>query len=329
LKRSPIDVIKRGLVNVLANWPLLLIRIAEGVVLLIVLVVSVVAMIVPVAISIGATKFDPREGDPQAVIREIVLGHWGIILFLIVAITLVIGVVMAIHGFVQGAAARVYLDGEHAAAATAEVVPRRSAFHAFAPDRWFAGGAQTWWPIFWIYNLAWGLATLIILLPFMAIALTAAVFVIRSGSFEVNPQAATVGTIVGGCALLLLFTFFTVVVCAITSVWTYKAIVIAVDERIGASAALGAAWRAFRLDAARNFVVLLILFAVAVGGGMFLASISTGFNYTHRLGNVAFMFLPAQIAVSLVQSVFSAFMDSWVTASFASLQGETKLKIEK
>jgi hypothetical protein len=309
LKRPAIDVIKRGLANVLANWPLLLIRIAEAMVFLAVIVVSVVAMVVPVAISIGLSKFDPRDVDSAAALGQALLGHWPIILFLLVGVTLVFGVLIAIHSFVQGASSRIYLDGERRAGGVL-AVPPRAHFAAFAPERWFAGGAAAWWSIFWIYNIAWTIVMAIVLLPLLAVL-----------AIVVGGQAAA-PAIVAGCALLVLTGLFFVALAIVTSVWTIKAMVIAVDRGLGAPTALSAAWTAFRGDAGRNLIVLVVLFVLMVGGGGLLGGLSAGFSFTHRLPSVALMLLPAQIVVSLVQSIFSSFMDSWLMASFAALEAE-------
>jgi KaiC/GvpD/RAD55 family RecA-like ATPase len=44
-------------------------------------------------------------------------------------------------------------------------VTNRVAFRTFNMDRWARGGRASWWSVFWIYNIVWGIGGLLILIP--------------------------------------------------------------------------------------------------------------------------------------------------------------------
>ena len=58
MRRSATDVLRRGFDSTLANWPMILIRIAEGIVFVGIILVSIVAAIVPIAVSAGISRYD-------------------------------------------------------------------------------------------------------------------------------------------------------------------------------------------------------------------------------------------------------------------------------
>src|SRR5712691_7445739 len=124
-----------------ANWPLLAIRIAETVLLVLIGIAAAFAVIVPILVSIG---FDMAlwSSQPAADTAEQVLGiiaaHLLLIVYILVIVTLVLLVLVAIHSFVVAGCVRVYVDAEKKNARVA--LPPRSEFHTFSGDRWFEGG---------------------------------------------------------------------------------------------------------------------------------------------------------------------------------------------
>ena len=309
MKRSTTDVLRRGFDNTVANWPLILIRIAEGIVLLILAVVAVIAAIVPVVVSLGINSSMAQDpADAAEAVLAMLTDQWMIFLYVFAVATIILIVLLAIHSFVEAGSARVYVDGERAASAIA--APQRPAFRVFTVDRWLGGAKQDWWSVFWIYNIAWGVAGLIILAPL--VVLLALMFVLQDNA----PVLMGVT-----CLGLVVSLFIMLVVAIVTNVWCKKAIVVCVARTHRATGALGEAWREFRADMGRHVGVALILFLLTIVGSMMFASISFVGGFNDSPGFVLAL-LPLQIFGSLANSVFSTIISAWFLACFAGLSAE-------
>ena len=71
----------------LANWPLIAIRIVESFLFLLIVIGSVVAAIIPIAVAAGFSNFDIANRDNAAdAIASIVIGHWMLILYILAII---------------------------------------------------------------------------------------------------------------------------------------------------------------------------------------------------------------------------------------------------
>ena len=312
MKLSITDIIRRGFDNVIANWPLILIRIAEGMLFLVMVVVAVVAAIVPMVMSLGLNQFDPNEVDNGAeFLIALLVQHWPIILYLIGLITVLMLAFIIVHSFVEAGCAAVYVTGERRVPVTAQI-PRyaRNDFKVFSGDLFFRGGRQTWWQVFWIYNIAWGVAGLIMLVPLI---LVAAVML----TLTETPGAMAVTGCIGMALALLIF----VVIAVITAIWCQKAIVVTTTRRAGAMASLGLAWREFTADAGRHVAVALIMYAVMMAGALFLSTFSAFPNFSDSTA-FTLAILPMQIVSSFVNTIFTAFIQGWFLACFACLSVE-------
>ena len=295
----------------LANWPLLAIRIAESVLLVMIAIGAAIALIVPVLMSIG---FDRTQGlgnatDAMEAILNIVIGHLAIIIYVLVLITVVLIVFVAVHSFVVAGCVRVYVDAERRNVQV--VTPSRHDLRAFSGERWLDGGAKKWWTVFWIYNIAWGVAGLLILLP---IALLLAVVVVLR---ENGPAAA-----ITGCVGLIFSVLFMILVAIATNVWAQKAIVDCVARGEGANASLRRAWNEILSDAGRHLAVAVVMIAVTLGGSMLFSMFSTMGSFHHNPG-FNLMLLPVRFSASIANGIFSAAVGAWFLASFAALAVES------
>lgn len=306
MKRSVTEVIRRGFENTVANWPLLVIRVAEGIVMFAIIMIAIVAAVVPVAVSLGLNAIrvdDP--GDAAEALLDIIAGQWMVIVYVAALVTIVLIVLVAIHSFVEAGSAAVYVDAERATAPLP--VATRAQFKVFTGERWWSGARRDWWPVFWIYNIAWSVAGLVVLLPF--VAMLALMLVFRE-----NPAALIGVTCLGLTAGLLLFLF----VAVITNIWCQKAIVVCVARLHRAPGALGEAWREFRADAGRHIGVAVILFVLMMVGSGVFASVSFVGGLNDSPG-FAMAMLPLQFAGSIANSIFSSLIAAWFLACFASL----------
>ena len=309
MKRSVTDVIRRGFENTVANWPLLLIRIAEGIAMMILVVVAIVAAIIPIVVSIGVADIDLKTvEDPAELFMSLLASYWSVLLYLLALITVMLLIFVAIHSFVEAGCARVYVDAERLAGPAGS----RDAFRIFSADRWLAGGRRDWWPVFWIYNIAWGFAGILLLAPL--VVLLALILVLRE-----NPALAA-GV---GCLGLAVSILFFIVVAVVTNIWCQKAIVVCVDRVHAASESLSEAWREFKLDAGRHIGVALILWVLMIVGSMAFATLGAGSGFYDTPG-FSLAVMPMQLVSSFINTIFSAVMTSWFLASFAALGVESR-----
>jgi hypothetical protein len=310
LKRSLPDVLRRGLDSTIANWPVIALRIAENIVLIGVVIVSIIVAIVPAIVAAGLSKDEiMKSSDPPAAIVGWVIGHLMLFVWMFALAFIVFGVILAIHAFVEGGVTQIFVDAERNAKRLP--APGRDAFGAFSVDRFLAGGAASWWRIFWLYNWAWSIGLLFVLVPLM---LTIAGIVLVSD---------TTGRIVIGCAGLALAILVLIPVAVIVSIWCMKAITICVSRSLLARESLRVAWRAVREDLGRHVAVAVIAFVVSMALNSVVSAFSIPMTITqHQMPSMALIFTPVRLASGFIQSIVSAAVGSWLMACFVSMTEE-------
>ena len=282
-------------------------RIAESIVIAAIAITAAIAIIVPIAVSIGISKFDWQNlatiDNPYELLQTILFDHWLIIVYVLAGITALLFVFVALHAFVQGGAAEIVVAAERQAGD--DNVPRQR-LEAFAMDRWLRGASRLWWPIFWIYNAAWGAGGLIMLAPLVVIAVA---MLLSRG----NPAG-----IVIGCFGLVFTVFIVLIVGIVVGIWTQKSIIVLAARGEGASTALSQGWREMRSDFGRHFGVAFVIIVISIGLAGVLAMFSIGLGMTRSAG-AQFLFLPVRIGISFLNTFFSAAIGNWLLASFAAL----------
>jgi len=119
LKRSVQEVIRRGFDNTLANWPLIVIRVVEGIVSIVLAVATLFAAVIPVVASAGLSDWHvPSGADPRQAIVDLLVEHFPLFFYLLVLMFVVIGVWIAIHSYVTAGCVAVLVDGERNAGAS-------------------------------------------------------------------------------------------------------------------------------------------------------------------------------------------------------------------
>jgi hypothetical protein len=309
MKRGVFDVLRRSLDNTLANWPLIGIRVGEMLVMIVATIATAIAILAPFLVSVGIELTEiATPADFQRMAVSLV-EKWIYLVWAVVAILILTIVFVAVHAFVEAGCARVYVDAERIAGP--EVVGPRSRFKVFSMQRWFAGGRDGWWSVFWIYNFAWSVAGLILLIPLLPTA--AVMFFTR----ETPPVAAT-----AGCLGLLLTLMLTFLVAIVTGIWTNRAIAEWGGQRTGAATSLSLAWQAVKLDLGRHVLIALAIFVVALAGSSFFASFSFLATFSESLGrggSLQIALLPVRFLTSMLSWIFSAAISSWYLAAYASL----------
>ena len=314
MKRGVFDVLRRGLDNAIANWGLIVVRVVEVVLFAAIAIAAALAMIVPMLVSIGIAINDLDSLDDLETVYAALAEQWVWLLWILLGVTVLLLVFVAAHAFVEAGCARVAVDGERAAGPAVD--GPRSRFRVFTMQRWWAGGKDGWWTVFWIYNLAWSVAGLILLIPLLP---TAAIMLFAQDTPAVMIASGCIGLVVTG----LLF----IVVGIVTSMWTTRATADWALARTGASASLSAAWASVKADFGRHLVIVLAIVVVAMAGSSFFASFSYMAAFSEAFGRsdaLSFVTIPLRLIGTLCNWVFSAFVSSWYLAAYAALAVEER-----
>ncbi len=314
MTRTLTDVLRRGILSTLANWPVILTRVAESLVLFGAVVVAIIGCVVPLLVSagIGAWELPATPKNAWEMMARIFAQHAALFAYLFLFI-LAIGLVMVVvHAFVSAGVTRIFVDAERAAPDTPEL--RREQFAAFTLERWSEGGRAAWLRLFWIYNGTWGLYGLILLGPTLLVAL------LMSAAIGAENTAAIVAASCGGLVLLV---GIAVLVGVVISIWTQKAVVVCVARDVSAAEALRSGWAEVRADFLRHFLVYLLITVVATGASSVLSSAFAPFTFGARVNNiVALLTGPLQIVSFAVQMAIGNAVASWLIACYAAMTEE-------
>ena len=306
MKQSPTEVIRRGFEITVATWPMMLIRVAEHLLMIVIAIAAVIAIIVPIAVSAGLGDFKLDTPDESAnMIVAALIEHWTLFVFILLVITVVAIICVAIHSFVQAGSADVYMDAGRALQPIGPEDGLRTR-PAFEVDRFMSGGKRGWLRIFWLYNIAWLFSGVVLLVPILPVP-----FIITMGQ-------ASMGSIVAGCAILALWGFFAMFVCVLTVLWTTKATAVAMRRDLQAREALAEARRDIRADFGSHFAVGFVMMVIWFGGSALIGTMSTILSAGHATP-LALLTAPVHIVLSLVSTAFSAAVEGWFLASFIAL----------
>jgi len=311
LKRSITEVLRRGILSTLANWPVILTRIVELLVQFGIALVAIIGCIVPLLVSAGLTQWRLPEGtNPSEVVTKILVEHAALFTYLFLFI-LVIGLIMVVvRAFVAAGAARIYVDADRAAGDGPDL--RREQFDVFTLERWSDGARAAWWRLFWIYNGTWGMYGLILLIPVMLVGI---VTVLAAAS------DAGVGPVVavscGGLALVILIA---IPLALVIGMWTQKAVVVCVARNLTAGEALRDGWREARGDFLRHFLIYFLITIIAGGASAVFSGALAPLRFGMRPDNLAELFTgPVQIASFFLQAAVSNGVGCWLVAAFAAM----------
>lgn len=297
MKRNAIDLVTRALKSAFANWQLVALRMVEGVVFLFLIVVALLATIIPAAVAAGLGRLNFRDTEQAGpAVAEFIVNQWPLILWTSVVLFVITGVMILIHSLIVAGSTRVYLDAERAAG-TSDAV---EAFNVFEGESFWAAAKHGFWRVFWIYNIAWGMAALIVCVPLLI-----ALLLVR---FTGDTTAMVVLTI-----LILIVSFLMAIPIGwVTAIWVGRALVDGERNQLSARAALAAARKAVRADLGNHIVVPLL---VAVAGIVAIGVVSS----LGSVFSISEIYAPMQLMFSLVQTAVSALASAWMLASFAAL----------
>ena len=292
MTRNPIDIALRGLKNALANWQLVAIRMVEGVVFIVIIFLALLVTIIPTAVEAGLGKLDMRDANSTAeAVAQFFVDHHLLILWTLGMLLLVTLALLVIHAFIVAGSVRVYLDAERAGGDFNNV------FHG---DSFWEASMAGFWRALGIYNIAWGLAGLVILLPFL---IGFALVMIAS-----EPAVALVILAVVLVGTILL----SIPVGLATSIWVNRALVDGESKGLSARGALAAARAAIRSDLVTHLLLTFFVIIVGIGGTGLVSTVAGIFP----AGGIT---APMHIIGSLAETAAGALASAWMLASFAVL----------
>lgn len=311
MRRGVFDVLRRGIDNAIANWQLVVLRFGETLIFGFLALITAVAMILPILVSMGIALRDLKEPQDLLTAVTTLLQKWVVLFWMAVAILALLVLFVAIHAFVEAGRARLLVDGERAAGPGEGP---RARFAVFSSREWLAGGVAGWWPVFWIYNAAWSVAGLVLLVPLLP-TLVVMLAMRHRPAFAVT----------GGCVGLLVTVLLGIVVGVITGMWTTRATAEWALRGRTARQALTGGWHAMRSDFKRHLLVAIAVIVVGMAGSAFFASFTffSAFGESFsRSGAFALVTLPIRVAGSILSSLFSAAVSTWYLGSYAALAVE-------
>ncbi|HEX8171904.1 MAG TPA: hypothetical protein VF824_15315 [Thermoanaerobaculia bacterium] len=315
MKRDVVEILKRGFDSALANWQLIAIHVGAAFVMVMVTILGALAMLVPILVSVGVKLASLKSPEQWSGLLQGLVTKWMLLVWLAVGVTILLTIVTAIYAATAAGAARIFADAERAAGPGA--IGPRSRFAAFRMDRWISGVKEGWWPVFWMYNIAWAAALVIVLIPLLATGLL--MFLFRN----VEPALVGIGCIGVLIALLLFF-----LLAIATGIVLMRAIAEWAVRGEGARGSLANAWQAVRRDFARHVLVALALIVISIALSSAFASVNFFSGMMQGMGRqapmLALVLLPLRLVMSIVSTIFSAAVTSWYQASFTALAVEDR-----
>lgn len=312
MRRGSFEILRRGLDNTIANWPLIALSLGETLLFGFIAVATALAIFVPIFVSAGIHLSDLDTPESVAGLFLLLAQRWTMIFWILLIVTVLLLLFIALHSFVEAGKARVYLAGDRVAGLSVD--GPRSRYEAMSMAEWIRGGAEGWWPLFWIYNLAWGLAGIIVLLPLLPTLVLVLVL-------HEQPVLA----FGAGCIGLAFTLLLGLVIGVVTAIWTKRAICEWALRPLDARGALAEAWAALRADTGRHLAVAVAMIVVGLAGSMFFASFSFVASFGDAFGDgspLVLLTLPLRIGSSVISSIFSAAVSSWYLASYVALTRE-------
>lgn len=310
MRRNVTEVLRRGLDTTVANWPVIVLRMGETLLAVAIVIAAVLAAVIPAVVAAGLSKDEiMNSADPGGAVIEWIVGHLMLFVWFFALAFIVLGIMIAVHSFVEGATTRIYVDAEKAAASRS--IATRDAFRVFTFDRWLSGGASSWWRIFWVYNLAWSVSLILVVVPLI---ITMVVMLAVSD---------TAVRIVVGCAGLALAVLILIPTGIATSIWCKKAITICVSRAVSANDGLRAGWREIRADFGRHLAIAVIIFVISMALNSLVSGFSIPMNITqNKFPTMAVMFAPVRIIAGAIQGMIGAAVSSFFLACFVSMTEE-------
>ncbi len=307
MRISAFDCVRRGLLNFRANWELVLVQFAGGILVAIVFLVGLLPVFFVFGLAairsiFGAARESWRVSPAAAdELGRFLAGNLIPLGLALIATACIWTVALIVHSYFQGGMLGVLMAGERRASAPREIGWQE--FRSFSLAVFADRGRRFVWRYFWLINLfgAIGLAV-------GAIALSAVALAAVAGR-DVGPGAA----IAVGCGLALLV----VPVAVFFVVWYSLAQAELARET---SSTLAASRRALTILARRPgavLMILLLMFVVAITLAVVFLTVSFGLQLA--LGDHFLVGLGVSLAMNVVQSLVNGALAIAFAAALVAL----------
>ena len=314
MRRGIIDTLKRGGENALANWQLSLIRFIEILAFCALFVIGIIVALVPIFVSLGIHLSEIHDNDDMESAMRTLLEAWPAFIWFFAGMFVLFVIFVLVHSYIEAGCARLFVDADRTAGPATTGAKGR--YRVFSVSAWFAGAREGGWRVFWIYNLAWTVAALILLIPLIPVAVL--MFVFRGN------VAVSAGV---GCLGMLVVLLFGIVLGLITGMWTNRAIANWAVQRSTARHALATGWRAVKTDFGRHLLITLSIIVVALAGSSVFSSFSMFGSFgtsMHGRDLYNLMTAPLRMVGTILSWAFSSLIGSWYLASYSALSVESK-----
>jgi len=300
-----IETVQRAYRNVVANWPLVLIRVAEQVAMVVLIAAGAMLLIIPFVMTGVLSELSELPGDdPVQMAIGLFLRNPLTLIGAFMALLIVVTAVFALHCFVQAGTVGIYLDSASSAPSGA---PLRDALSSFSTETFISYGRRFWWPVFLIVNVIWGIFAILLLAP-----VSGAILIFTRLSEDPKAFAA-------GCLLIVLFVLMLVVAGIFATIWSDVATSLCVRRNLGVRDSLNAAITLMRRRFMDFLMVMVILVVISIGVTIVFATIFGVIGVVSMLPIMAILTLPIQIVLSLLQSITSVFLSCWFLAAIVAI----------
>jgi hypothetical protein len=301
---ATIDCVRRGFFSFVALWPLLLVRLVESIVIMIVIVGGGLLSLIPIGVSLAFDDIETWVDDPEYV-AEWLLSNVGTVAYLFVAVLILAGIAVLIHSYFEAGVASTYLDYIR----SGSTFTWREGWDRFSLDTFTQAALSRGWSVFLVYNIVWGVAGGVLLIP---LGLMLAVLLV----FRDSPAA------IGFTCLGLVFVFVVGILASIVAtVWAQVALTLAAGERRGPVEASGLAGELMRARLGVTILTLLIVYAVIIGISSVTSTANIGLSVLAEMPGAAMVALAFQAVLFLVNSVVSTVLGLWKAAVWAVFVG--------
>ncbi len=294
-----VEILRRAFASTLANWPLLLIRFLEVVVMIVVMVGGFLLALIPAGLAFDFSSLTKYAENPDAA-AEWFLGNIGVLIYLVVAVSVLLGVAMLIHSFFEAGVTGAFIRYERNAAKW----EWRDAMSRFSVEGFFEDAGRRGWRVFLIYNIVWGVAGLFILVP---IAIILAVTLLLRES----PAAIALA-----CCGIVLILLFAIIVAIVAGAWAQLAITIGIAGPHGAMESSSLAGDMIKAKLWKVVLVMVVMMALSIGLSMITSTMNLAFTAGAYVPGGDWMMLPVQILGALLDSIGSSIVGLWLASSF-------------
>ena len=266
--------------------------------------------LLPIGLSLAFDDVESWVDDPEAV-AEWILTNWGTMAYLFVVVLILAGIAVLIHSYFEAGVASAYLDYIRAGAS----FTWREGWDRFSLDTFTRAALSRGWSVFLVYNIVWGVAGAVLLIP---LGLMLAVLLV----FRDAPVA------IGFTCLGLVVVFVVGILASIVAtVWSQVALTLAAGDRRGAIEASGLAGEMMRERLGVTILTVLIVYAVIIGVSSVTSTANLGLSVLAEMPGAAMVALGFQAVLFLVNSVVSTVLGLWKAAVWAVFVGSASAPV--